>query len=1085
MAEPLKSPYATETIVVPSLGMERWLVSELSRRFGVWTNAEHPLPRAFVEQILRSLDPQVASFDAWDSQHLGFSIAQYLSDAKNSARWPQIRNYLEGDANSERCLELGYQIADTFDQYLVYRPDWIEAWQRHERADISVEPWQGELFLELVARLGQDHFANRLRLALARLQSENISLETLPERICCFQVGLLPQSYLQLLEGLGRRIPTHLFVLSPSREHLNICRERHRQVEDTAVAAMPSNERTERQPLFASLCRQARELDYVLAKLVESRPGREQYVEVAPRNALELLQADICALRHRKPTGEIQPCELLADDRSIEIHACHSKRREIEVLREVLLDAFETDPSLAPEDVLVMLADIQAYAPLVDALFGAKERGYGHIPYTIADRSLRSFNNLADSLLKLLELLSQRITIDRLLDLLSLELVQLRFEIGADRLARIEQWLARLQIVWGADSADRQSVGAPPAEEHTLRFGLSRLLLGIALDSKLAPTYASRAPFDLEGEDAELAGRVVETCETLLEFRSRLTKDQTIESYSALLERLINEVFFVDRESIWQKTEICDSLGEFARAASEAGFVATITFHSLRQALKARFEATPSARSFLSGGVTFCKMLPLRSIPFRVIAMVGLEDGQFPRHDRRSSFNALNRNERTGDRRVSDEDRFLFAESLLACRERFIITYVGRSARDDSTRPASVVVEELLYTIDESFQPLGDSSQPARDVVLHVEALQPFSPRYFDSGFPGMVNRSAHHFRAAQALTLTHSEPTVPGYSTFVLPQLNVLQHRDLVDLLRNPTRLYLEKKLHVAVDPKLQRHEGTEPITLDALAEWRITKELIQGHLKRENEQSTIDRLRASGELPILAMGDVAIDSLRQRAASLLHAAAPWCHGEQLNDQWVSIMIDGVQIEGWLDSNWPSAHVHLRPSRLTLAGIVEAWVEHLCINANGNAIATVIIARAIQGHSVVTREFAPLDPGDATAQLGCLISDYRLACAVPIPFWLGPAQVYYDARRNENGHEIALFRAQAELAQMRSEGRLDSHFESLYGTDPCVEQWPALAGMPQVLSFSQWTERWLGPIYSVLTIPASNDFADQAEGSS
>ena len=502
-------------------------------------------------------------------------------------------------------------------------------------------------------------------------------------------------------------------------------------------------------------------------------------------------------------------------------------------------------------------------------------------------------------MLQLLELLSQRITIDRLLDLLSLELVRSKFEIGADKLGRIESWLTQLKFVWGIDAADRQAVGAPPAEEHTLRFALSRMLLGIALDSTLAPTYASRAPFDLEGEDAELAGRVVEACETLFEFRSRLIEDRSIESFKSSLVHLIDDVFLVDRASLWQKMEVGDSLNAFSRAALEAGFVANITFHSLRQALRVRFDATPSARSFLSGGVTFCKMLPLRSIPFRVIALVGLEDGQFPRHDRRSGFNALNRDDRTGDRNVSDEDRFLFAESLLACRERFIITYVGRSSRDNSARPASIVVEELLDTIDESFRLVEDNSLSAREYVHRTEALQPFSPRYFDGSVPETVNRSVNHFREAQALVSSKLQPTVPRYSSVVLPTLSVLQLRDLVGLLRNPTRLYLEKTLKAAVDPRFEQHDSGEPITLDALAEWRVTKELIEARRQGVDEQLTVNRLRAAGEVPILAMGTIAIDSLSRRAASLVGAAAPWCQGEQLADLWLSISIDGVQIEG------------------------------------------------------------------------------------------------------------------------------------------------------------------------------------------
>ncbi len=1077
---PLSDPYVKETIVVSSLGLERWLVSELSRRFGVWTNAEHPLPRAFVERVLEALVPLPASFDAWERGHLALSVARILSDAPCVRQWPTLDGYLEGESRRERTHELSYRIADMFDQYLVYRPDWVDAWQRGNPVDARVEPWQPSLFVELVARLGPHHFANRLQQALDRLEADEGSLAGLPERVCCFQGGLMPPSYLRLLHALGRRIDTHLFVLSPSRAYVEFARDNRSQTGPSESSERVARERWQGQPLFASLCRQSRQLDAVLALLPDSRPGRERYFESEPRNLLELLQTDICALRERRVGGMLAPFKLTADDRSIEVHACHSRRREIECLRESLLDQFEDDPSLAPEDVLVMLADIQDYAPLVDAVFGSRKAGAGQIPYTIADRSPLSFNALADSLLHILELFSQRLTPNRLLELLTLGPIQQKFQIAAP--GRIERWLRRLQFTWGIDTADRQAAGAPPAEEHTLRFCLSRLLLGVALDSKTAPVFAGRAPFDLEGDDADLAGRLAEACESVFEFKTRLLQDQSIDSYAALVRRLIDELCFDDRETLWQRTEICDRLNEFSRVARESGFDEKITFHTLRHELEARLGATNSARAFLGGGVTFCKMLPLRSIPFRVIAMVGLQDGQFPRRDRRSHFDALSQNLRTGDRRTSDEDRFLFAETLLACRERLIITYVGRSARDDSALPPSVVVEELLGAIDESCEVQGHRGLCPRDLICRIEALQPFSPRYFDGSQPRLVNRSTAHFRAAQVLRSARLSPIVPNYSCLELPQPSSLELRDLVSLLRHPGRLYLEKALLVADDPRWELNDGLEPVALDALCEWRLTREWIAAHRRNESEPVFVDRLRARGELPILALGELAFDTLRDRTKALLNVAELYGQGEPLEEKWVSITIDGIRVEGWIDSLWPGAHVHMRRSRMAVAGLVEAWVEHLCASAAGLGIMTVMIARSNDRRSVVSHGFEPLEPDHAKQLLGQLLQDYRLALAVPLPFWLEPGDGYFRAKEKVIDHSIALLRASESLEQLRADGRLDSHFEALYGDNPCADEWPAHVGVPQVLPFARWAERWLGPLYRVLKSADDHDEPETGE---
>ncbi len=1076
----LSSPFVSETIVVSSLGLERWLSAKLSWRFGVWTNAEHPLPRTFVERVLRTLAPLNGPVDAWDNQHLPLSIAQILSEQACVKQWPSLDGYLEGSNRRERCFELGQRIADVFDQYLVYRPDWIHAWQQGKPCEARVESWQPGLFVELLARLGPNHFARRIQQALERLSENALSLDDLPERISCFQVGLMPPSYLRLLQALSRRIETHLFVLSPSRAYVDLTRGHRSQGRAGGDAAAATRERWEQQPLFASLCRQSRQLDEVLASLGQTAPGREQYFEAEPQNLLELLQSDLCALRCRRLGAESRPYIVAADDRSIQVHACHSRRREIECLREILLDQFEADPSLTPEDVLVMLADIRAYAPLVDAVFGSRQ--VGQIPYTIADRSPLSYNDLADALLRVLDLLSQRLTIERLLELLSLERIQLKFKIAADKLSTIEQWLQRLRFAWGFDAGERQSFGAPSADEHTLSFALSRLLLGAALDSRTAPVCAGRAPFDVEGDDAELAGLLAEACESMIKARTQLLQDQEIGSYATLVARLVDELLYVEQDRLWQRTEIRDRLGDWSGAAREAGFSGKVTFHTLRYELTARLEATTSARSFLGGGVTFCKMLPLRSIPFRVVAMVGLHDGQFPRRDPRSSFDALSQHVRCGDRNVADEDRFLFAETLLACKERLIITYVGRSARDDSLLPPSVVVEELLDAIDQSCALEAVGSLRPRDRVHITEALQPYSPRYFDGSQPLLVNRSHAHFRAALALRSTRSKPGNPCYGTLELPEFEALGLRDLVGLLRDPGRLYLQRTLHVASDPQKDALDGNEPIVLDAFSEWRLTRELLEAQRRGEPEHVAVERLRAAGGLPILAMGDWAVASIRRRVASLLGAAEPYCRGEQLEPQWVSLAVDGIRIEGWIDSVWSGAHIHMRRSRAAAAGLVEAWLEHLCLCAAGYGFATVMIARSKDGRSLTSHEFTPLGSDAAKVHLGQLLQDYRLALTVPLPFFLDPADAYIRALTNSTDQRSALERAANMLAQRLADGELASQFGTLYGDNPCADDWPIRCGVQHVLNFSEWSKRWLGPLYRALAARADAESPESDE---
>jgi exodeoxyribonuclease V gamma subunit len=635
--------FRPEVIVVQSLGMERWLSMGLSRRFGVWANAQHPFPRAFIEQVLEAVVGPVAPERRWSRESMTYHLADVLGDLPEEPALLRLRAYLHERSDIESRVELAAEIADAFDQAQIYRPEWLLSWSSQSTTPVE-DDFRPTLFRLLEQRLGAHHFPVRVASLVEKIPSLDIERTLLPTRVALFAVAAMPPSFLQIFDALSTKMSVHWFLLTASREYLG------EEIARRELARLPSKgqglefERVRMQPLLGNYGRMMRDLGQLLERdCVYDDVSRKAFDVPDDGRVLSTLQADLCRLGRRSIDGDLPRLPLDPQDDSVQIHVCHGPRRELEVLKEVLLDAFEKDPRLKPEDIIVLLQDVEVYAPLVDAVFSTERGLPGYVPYTLADRAIGAGNAVADALKRFLDCIQARITIADLEDLLEYGALLKRFAIEPTEVPKIRSWLTVLGARWGADEAERGQAGLPEQPEHTLRFALSRLVLGAAMDSANELPFRGMLPYDVEGDDAVLVGRFVTCVETLLEFRVRLTVPRSFAEWQVALLGVIDALFEVSPELSWQVTDVRGAVEALCADAAVAGFDAPVPVRMVATRLAAHFENTRSARAFLSGGVTFCAMLPMRGIPAKIVAMLGLEDGSFPRTARSSSFDEIAR----------------------------------------------------------------------------------------------------------------------------------------------------------------------------------------------------------------------------------------------------------------------------------------------------------------------------------------------------------------------------------------------------------------------------------------------------------
>jgi len=1039
--QPLDSPLAPETVIVQSKGMGRWLSLRLAEKHGVCANIRFPLPASYLWQLLCEMLGDLPRRSAYAPETLTWRVMSWLSDARRLQQTPRLKAYIES-GDDVRRFELAYRIADTFDQYLVYRPDWITAWEADQRLDLGPdEDWQALMWRDLSASHPERHRVALIQDLLQRLRNVQ-SPHHLPERIVLFGISSLPPVFLELIKCLSERAEVCLFLLNP-------CREEWGGIRDEAEIARAAGSKPPEElyldlgnPLLASLGKQGREFfDALSADFPELH---SLFDEVQPRTILQTIQSDILNLIDRKKTAKQT---IRGDDRSLQIHVCHSPMREVEVLRDQLLALLDADARLEPADIAVLAPDISAYAPYIEAVFAARE-GAPSIPYSIADRTLSGEQPILGSFLRLLDLPGARFEAEWVLDFLEHPAIRRRFDLSEDDIPAIHNWVRAAAIRWGRDGAHKAALGLPPEPRHTWREGLNRLLLGYALPQALAadgvPLFKSTLPCDdIEGGLALSLGRFAEFVETLMGYDVKLEASLPLTMWADTLAEMLEQLFLPeaqeDMEAIQQLRDALDLLRELAE---DAGYEEPVSNSEVKAWLNRQMRETGGSGGFLTGGVTFGTMVPMRNLPFKVICLLGMNDGDFPRQQRPPGFDLISRNPRRGDRSRRLDDRYLFLETILSARQTLYISYVGRSIRDNGELPPSVLVSDLLDTVQAScvLQEGGECLQ--RIVTEHP--LQPFNPAYFegDARRPGYSGQ----WLSAARLLGTGEYESKPLF-TELLPEPEeewlTVDLDELGYFFGNPARYLLRRRLGLVLEEGEADFDNREPFGLDYFGKDAL-RELALNELRWTLPPKTARRLaEASGALPHGEFGRALFGKEQAVAETVTPALLPLLTLPALEPLSLDFQATGIRLVGSLSGVRPQGLVGYRLQALGPRDLFALWLRHLALcllNPSGVRLQSRLIGLD------KTVSFGAVE--DAEQAMARLLSYYHQGLMRPLPFFIKSAWAYVEAEP-ENDPEGALKAAHAKWdpAEFRNGESQNIWYQAVYrGSDPLDAEFQTIA---------------------------------------
>lgn len=1077
-------PLQAEIIVVQSRGMERWLSLQLAERLGVWANAAFPFPGKLAWQMFRQALPgQVPDTSAYDAAVLAWVLLRLLPQQLDDPAFTELAHYLAEDDNPLKRWQLARRIGQLFDQYVIYRPDWILNWDAGEE-----EHWQAKLWRALredyrqrgeaePAQPPQSHRADVLRRFLMALEAADFDAGRLPRRINVFGISALPPFYIQVLAALGRHTEVNLFIMNPCAEYwgdivsdTELSRLLTRRPDDGLGADELYYQRGN--SLLAGMGKLGRDFLDLLSE-AEAETYLEGFVEPEADTLLHCLQNDVLHLQETGQQEDVPPHVWQALDDSLQIHSCHSPLREVEVLHDRLLALLQRYPQLQAHDVLVMAPDIEQYAPFIQAVFATTPRAGQRIPFSIADRSLHHDSQLIDSFLGLLDLAQARMGLSEVLDVLETEPVQRRFRLSLNDLEQIQYWLTRAGVRWGIDAHSRDELELPAFAENSWHFGLERLLLGYALPDESA-LFQGVLPLDqLEGSQAEIFGRLLDFTGKLFALREQLRGEQPPAAWQALLNQIVDDFFELEREQQPELLQLRQTLARLSTESVAADFAAPLPLAVIRHWLEQALAQEDSPLGFISGQVTFCSMLPMRSIPFQVICLLGMNDSAYPRSHRPPGFDLMSQQPRRGDRSRRNDDRYLFLESLLSARQHFYLSYVGQSIQDNSALPPSVLVTELLDYVAAAC--VGPDGERGEDLLarLHVRhPLQAFSPRYFqpepNQAATPPVNALfsyAQEYSQAGRILAAEPQPQTPFLSQPLPEPGEEWQNLDLEQLIRffrNPAAFWLEARLGLRLERLYSDIEDEEPLDLQGLARYQVEAHLLERGLAGEDWESAYPLLRAAGALPPQQLGQVLYTQTSNALQPFVKELGEVLDTQRLEPLSARLELDGVSLHGQLPRLWPAAQIDYRFAALKAKDRLSLWLRHLFLNA-------------LEPPADYPREswFIAKDgrlsltpPGaESRKYLSDLIAIFQTGLRRPLPFFPTSAWVYVEALDKGKASEEALrmankswlgsdFHAGEKPADpalslcFRAQDRLDAEFAELATRimQP-LQQWTAAGG--------------------------------------
>ena len=990
-----EDPLSPENIIVQNNGVGQWVTQQVSDKLGIFANFNFQLPTAFAWDVIRNCMDAPIRADLEKDELIWQIFAQLYADHE---QFPEVKEYLGDGFRAEfgsKLFHFSGLLADIYDQYQVFRQDWVLVWDKtdhdgvtsgavHTAGKVPNDHWQIKLWQKISQTGVTKHRAALLDRFFSDVENGTITTEIiaqgLPTRISIFGIDTLAPVYLKFFATLSDFIEVSIYSFNPCMEYWgDIASEKHlakrrlRGEDSEVVDYFESGNH-----LLSSMGKIGREYHELL--LNYELQEHDLFVEPDETTCLlTCIHNDIFTLQNGSVTGKL--------DRSIQIHDCHTPLREVEVLHDQLLKMFAEDSKLCPRDIVVMTPDINKYAPFIETVFARRQSDsqsqIPHIPWSIADRTVVTEDPVIQAFLQLLAIYNGRMTASEIMDLLKIPAIHSRFALSENDLKGIEHWIEQSGIRWGLDAHFRSRFGLPQTELNSWKFGLERMLLGYAVGDEGEICFDRVGYGQIEGSNAEVLGKLAQFIHKLGEIQDLNDSRCRVNEWQVRINQILDSFFLADDATEQLLQEVRNCIDDLVTLCESKGLLADaiVDIDVIREHLTQVLTNNVESGTYLAGAVTFCTLQPMRTVPFKVVCLLGMNDGEFPRQHKRSSMDLIALHApRLGDRNRRDDDRYLFLQSLLAARNKFYISYNGRSVIDNSFKMPSAVVCDLFDYLQRFYQ-----IKPEELTTNHP--LQPFDIRYF-TGDSELFSYVSQWIEASNSIGADKQEVVFidqqlqePG------PEFQTLSIDDLLRFYKNPSAYLLKNRLGINLDIPESKLKDDEPLVLDSLESYQVSGITLSGMLHGVDKDELYRRINLCGNLPNGYMGEKVYKLLADDIGELAEEIKPFFKTGMRRVSGM-VEINGIKLSAVIDGVTDDVFVMYRAGKLRPIDRIELYVKHLFLQ----------LYKGFSGEAcfyATDENLALLPEQDPIQKLADMLNLYLQGLSSPLPFFAKSSFAY------------------------------------------------------------------------------------------
>lgn len=1003
-AEPLKNPLLPEYFIIHSSGMTNWLKSTLAENHNIFahTRLEFPINQivTIIEDLLTDEERQKTNLRI---SRLTLTWAVYDILIHSSLDDLDIlEKYLSGVVSEHkdiRTMSLAEEIAGLFDKYLAYRPSWFSAWEKNQLLfnDSLDELWQQKIWQKIYQKVIPKYYLANIAELLKNIPNDRYDDPKIPTRLFVIGISTLPPLFIELLQILSQNIDIHLFFTNPSQYYWgDLTQYRNRKIpriifetsekrhdllsmeipEDSFLTDADDQEQWlefHGNPMLASFGKIGRDFIHLLSQY-DNIKEIEAFSEPTTEGLLGYVQTEIfnlSAIDINEPKYS-----LFEDDNSISFHSHYSERREVEGLYDQLLHAFNDDPDLEPKDIIVMVSDIDRYRPMIEAVFGSPASKESQIPFSISDFTLGKNEPILDAFMLLLSIQESHFSVTDLLMLLEIPELAERFNITQDDRSLIKIWIENTNIKFGIDEAHLAELHVREDFTNTWLWGLKRLLLGYSFDEAIDVDNVIAFPY-IQGGDAIILGHLADFVDALISLKTTLAQSYSLEEWRVILPEIWTS-FYIDTPETQQRLQYLQSMwNTFLDEGNNIQFEDTISIHLVKRHLNESLSSFRPESRFLTGSVNFCTFVPMRSIPFKIVCMLGMNQDSFPHRKQYPEYDLMQAHPQRGDRSTVNDERYLFLEAILSAQQKLYISYIGKNIHNNSEMFPSLFVKELQHYLEEIAE--GNEKSVTEQLTIHYP-LSPFSTSLFEAG------SKIQSFQKdwLPSIHLLKEDNYSPKYS-----EINQISIKSLIDAFKDPLKEYSIQNFGINYFQKnIQEIDDDELFSLatqDALERYKAQLELMEELFYNDISNDLLhdyahhelfERYKAEGRLPKFAFAKLDWRKFIEPIFKIvLEAKFKGC--EYGKEQPISIMIDDVKLEGTVMGVNSNQQFMVYVSKLNQKRQFNSYITHLINTVHLNRPITTTIYY-YEDSKVFMSQIPEKTVEEATNHLRILIEGYK-----------------------------------------------------------------------------------------------------------